>query len=273
MEANEYCANTHWASFIAGNMAFVIVYCGLKFATGRTIEYVVNSIVRRPSVNANDKRLQQRIRSSFWSFVVYTFLTIYGLLYIPREEWVLHPSQYKHIIEKPPASIFFHYYTEFMHYVLALVFLLIEPRGGDFSKMFTHHCVTLFLISVSYRSSLLRYGVVVMLIHDTSDPFLETAKICKYLNLQIASSIIFMLFSLIFFLLRIVFFPLFVIRSAVKFTIISPEVNCTHRSLTGGLVLLFFIDVLWMFHIVRVEFDTIVRHLPAPHGNDIEKQK
>lgn len=273
MEANECSANTHRTSFIAGTMAFVTVYCGLKFITGRAIVYFVKSVLRPPSVDINDKRLLQRIKSSFWSFVVYTFLATYGLLYITRTDWLLHPSQYVHIIKNPPVSIFFHYYAEFMHYVLALGFLLVEPRGRDFSQMFAHHCLTLFLISVSYRSSLLRYGVVVMIIHDTGDPFLEMAKICKYLNLQVASGIIFVLFSIVFFSLRIVFFPLFVIGSAINFTILSPEVNWTHRSLTGGLVLLLLINVHWMFQIVKVELDTIARHSAASQGNFVGKQE
>lgn len=270
--ADKCSDKAHVAFFIAGTVAFVVMYCGLKFIAGRTIEYAVKSIIRPRSVDINDKRLQQRIRSSFWSFVVYTLLSTYELLYITRAEWVLRPSQYIHVIEEPPASIFFHYYAEFMHYLLALVFLLIEPRGRDFSQMFAHHCLTLFLISVSYRSRLLRYGVVVMAVHDASDPFLEMAKICRYLNVQAASGIIFLFFSLVFFLLRIVIFPLFVIRSAINFTILSPEVNWTHRSLTGGLVLLLVINLYWLLQIVKVEFDAIARHSSAPQS-DIEKQK
>lgn len=268
----EYYAGANWGSLIAGTAAFVIVYCCLKLVTGYAIGYAVKNIIRSPGVNVNDEKLQHRIRSSFWSFVVYTLIMVHVFSYITQEEWALRPSQYAHFSEKPSAPIFFHYYIEFLHYIIASICLFLEPRGRDFSQMLAHHCLTLFLISLSYRSKLLRYGVVVMSIHDVSDPFLEMAKICRYLNLETASVIIFMFFSSTFFFLRIVFFPFFVIRSAINFTILSSDIRLTHCSLTGGLVLLLVINIVWMFQIVKLELDTITHHRVAQYDNVSEEK-
>ena len=39
--------------------------------------------------------------------------------------------------------------------------------------MMLHHSVTMFMIAISYMVGYVRIGVVIMLVHDISDVFLE----------------------------------------------------------------------------------------------------
>lgn len=59
----------------------------------------------------------------------------------------------------------------------------------------------------------MRVGSVVMLLHDPSDIFLESAKLFKYVGAETASVAGFVGLLLSWFLCRLVFLPLWVIRS------------------------------------------------------------
>ena len=46
--------------------------------------------------------------------------------------------------------------------------------------MFFHHLVTMILVGCSYLLGYFRIGVIVMILHDISDPIMEIAKIFHY---------------------------------------------------------------------------------------------
>ena len=58
---------------------------------------------------------------------------------------------------------------------------------------------------------IVRYGSVIMLLHDSSDFWLEGAKLCKYAKRQRLCDFLFVVFAVVFYLTRWVYFPFFVI--------------------------------------------------------------
>jgi hypothetical protein len=59
-----------------------------------------------------------------------------------------------------------------------------------------------------------RIGTIILALHDTSDVFLETAKLCKYTEKELGASLFFGLFAISWLLLRLIFFPIWIIRTS-----------------------------------------------------------
>lgn len=54
---------------------------------------------------------------------------------------------------------------------LSLSSLFLQYK--DFMMMLVHHLATILLIIISYTNNMIRYGTLVMCLHDVSDIFLE----------------------------------------------------------------------------------------------------
>ncbi|ONL96281.1 hypothetical protein Zm00014a_018585 [Zea mays] len=59
-----------------------------------------------------------------------------------------------------------------------------------------------------------RIGTIVLALHDTSDVFLETAKLCKYTEKELGASLFFGLFAISWLLLRLIYFPFWIIKAS-----------------------------------------------------------
>ena len=81
-----------------------------------------------------------------------------------------------------------------------------EVKRKDFVEMLLHHVTTLGLILFSWFVNFTRFGVLVMVLHDVSDVFLEVGKICIYMGMDTAKDIIFVVFALTFFVTRLVMY-------------------------------------------------------------------
>jgi hypothetical protein len=55
--------------------------------------------------------------------------------------------------------------------------MFVEVRRKDWAESFAHHVVTLGLQTYSWYANFTRAGVIVCLLHDVSDIFLEAAKV------------------------------------------------------------------------------------------------
>ena len=59
-----------------------------------------------------------------------------------------------------------------------------------------------------------RIGCIVLALHDTSDVFLEAAKVFKYSERELGASVCFGFFALSWVLLRLIFFPFWIIKTS-----------------------------------------------------------
>lgn len=126
-----------------------------------------------------------------------------------------------------------------------------------------HHVVTSGLLFYSYAVNFTRVGVVIILIHDVSDIFLEMAKLCRYANRDDLGVPAFVVFFVSWVICRVVIFPLFVIRS----TLFEPVVLVAarygieprpHWEIFNGLLLvLFVLHLYWtvlIFQVIQRQF-------------------
>jgi len=86
------------------------------------------------------------------------------------------------------------------HFLLTLV-----PLGIGYC-----HCKTAVVASCRF----FRIGTIILALHDTSDVFLETAKLCKYTEKELGASLFFGLFAISWLLLRLIYFPFWIIKTS-----------------------------------------------------------
>ena len=67
-------------------------------------------------------------------------------------------------------------------YVFSTIAIFFEPKMKDFYQMFFHHLVTMALLGCSYALGYFRIGVIVLILHDVSDPLMEIAKVFNYVK-------------------------------------------------------------------------------------------
>lgn len=138
-----------------------------------------------------------------------------------------------------------------------------------------HHIVTSGLLIYSYAVNFTRVGVVVLLIHDISDIFLELAKLCNYSKRENQSMVWFAVFLISWIVLRVVIFPAFVIRSTLFEPVTLVAVNLgieprPHWEIFNGLLLvLFVLHIYWTYLIFMV----LVNRMRSGKGRDIREKE
>ena len=121
----------------------------------------------------------------------------------------------KHVIDD---GIRFYYQVELGSYLHQLMWT--EVSRSDAMEMLLHHVTTILLIGLSYVTNYTRVGVTIMLLHDTADVFLESAKVFNYSSKpkghEWAKNVcdgLFATFALTFFITRLVIYPVYVVKS------------------------------------------------------------
>ena len=150
----------------------------------------------------------------------------------------------------------------------------VQVRRKDWAESMAHHVVTSGLLLYSYAVNFTRVGVVVMLLHDVSDIFLEAAKLCNYSRREGPSLAFFITFLLSWIVLRVVIFPAFVIRSTLfePVVLVAAELGIEpspHWEIFNLLlVILFVLHVYWTYLIVMV----VVNKLKTGSVKDVREE-
>ncbi|CAL9196400.1 unnamed protein product [Musa hybrid cultivar] len=154
---------------------------------------------------------------SMWKLTYYAAVQIWVLSIIKQETWSLDTKEYFKgwPNQELKSSLILFYMCQCGFYVYSIGALVAwETRRKDFSIMMSHHIVTSVLIGFSYITRFFRIGTMILALHDTSDVFLESAKLFKYSEKEMAASLCFGLFAISWFLLRLVYFPFWIIKAS-----------------------------------------------------------
>lgn len=90
--------------------------------------------------------------------------------------------------------------------------------------MILHHLTTSLLIIFSYLTNYTRVGASILLLHDSADVFLESAKLFNYMSKTKAfystfakymCDILFACFAIIFFVTRLLLYPRYILYSVI----------------------------------------------------------
>lgn len=203
----------------------------------------------------NDKMIIEDIR---WKFVTsltkfLSYMTMIGTaLWALRGEWdwVLDYKIMHIPFSVVPDKIRFFYLLELGYYLCTIVTIFWEPKMKDQKQMFTHHLFTICLLATSFYYNTIKYGMVIMILHDVSDPLMELAKMFNYCKSLIWSSFFFGSFAISFIVLRTFIYPRYVISSVCNYARPAgyPAFVINYICLNG----LWFLHIFWSFLIVKI---------------------
>ncbi|VDP47924.1 unnamed protein product [Schistosoma margrebowiei] len=130
--------------------------------------------------------------------------------------------------------------------------LISSTAGGDFKVLLGHHISTVSLLTFSYITNYHRVGSVVLILHDIADCWMEAAKICKYVNKQLATEVLFSIFVPVWIVTRLTYFPLWVIWTTFKFGIFVYGPYPANFIMVGFLLVLQILHIYWFCLIVKI---------------------
>jgi hypothetical protein len=242
-------------SQFAGEVAFCV-----SLVTGMTYLYTwaMQFGLAYRVFGAKNKIKSKKLCEAALYFFFYVFSVIWGLMVIQSEAWPLATRSFWIDYPLHEFSPFFKYYYIFqlsfyLHQSIVLVFL--DGKRKDWVELGVHHAVTLTLITISYLLRHFRFGLVVLLIHDTSDVFLQLAKIFHYAELSAFTDITFAIFALVFFITRLVMLPIVVYSMWWEPQLYHPNLEPYTIQIyfgKGALLTLQVLHIIWFTMIMRM---------------------
>uniref|UniRef100_A0A1A8MHH5 Ceramide synthase 4a n=1 Tax=Nothobranchius pienaari TaxID=704102 RepID=A0A1A8MHH5_9TELE len=191
-----------------------------------------------------------------WRFVFYLISFTAGLCSLintpwfwdQKECWTGYPKQ-------PVADVHYWYYMlEMSFYLSLLLSISVDVKRKDFKEQVIHHIATLFLISFSYCANYVRVGTLVMLVHDSSDFILESAKMLHYAVWTKTCDSLFIVFAVVFLVTRLVVFPSRIIHTTMVVSMDFFQPFFGYYFFNALLLVLQALHVFWAYLIVRMAF-------------------
>ncbi|XP_019472930.1 ceramide synthase 6 [Meleagris gallopavo] len=164
---------------------------------------------RAPSRLSNGCALTAPPRNKRANREVHRILGKTPWLWNTRQCWTGYPYQ-------PLMPDLHYYYIAELSFYWSLMFSqFIDIKRKDFGIMFTHHIVTVTLITFSYVTNLTRVGTLTLCLHDAADVVLEAAKMANYCKCQKLSDLLFLTFAIVFIVSRLGIYPLWILNTTL----------------------------------------------------------
>ncbi|XP_010908537.1 ASC1-like protein 3 isoform X1 [Elaeis guineensis] len=218
-----------WGLMGGGLDLLIVLYFAVWFLGAR---FLLDRLVYKPlavrllrALLINDEARCSKIAKcseSMWKLTYYAGVQLWVLLIIKQEPWSLDTKKYfkgwPNQELKPSLMLFYMCQCGFYIYSIGAL-IAWETRRKDFFIMMSHHVITSILIGYSYITRFFRIGTIILALHDTSDVFLEAAKLFKYSEKETAASVVFGLFAVSWLLLRLIYFPFWIIKTSSYYSI------------------------------------------------------
>lgn len=172
-----------------------------------------------PKVMIDDATQSKIIKcsESMWKLTYYVSMQLWFISIARQDHWPLNTKEYLKgwPNQELNFSLKLYYMCQFGFYIYSIAALITwETRRKDFSIMMSHHIITSTLIGYSFLTRFFRIGTIILALHDTTDVFLELAKVFKYSENETGASMGFGLFAISWVILRLILFPFWIIRTS-----------------------------------------------------------
>uniref|UniRef100_A0A3Q3CLW3 Ceramide synthase 3a n=1 Tax=Haplochromis burtoni TaxID=8153 RepID=A0A3Q3CLW3_HAPBU len=149
-------------------------------------------------------------------------------------------------------SQYWYYILEMSFYGCLLFSVAFDVKRKDFKEQIIHHLATLVLLSFSWCANYIRVGTLVMLIHDASDVFLESAKLFNYAKWEKTCKTLFVLFAIVFMVTRLIIFPFWLIHCTWVYPVLYYPAFFGYYFFNTMLVVLLCLHIFWAYLILRM---------------------
>lgn len=191
-----------------------------------------------------------------WRFVFYFVSFIAGLSSLINTPWFWDQRECWKGYPKQPVSEahYWYYILELGFYLSLLLCVSVDVKRKDFKEQVIHHIATIFLISFSYCANYVRVGTLVMLVHDSSDFLLESAKMLHYAGLTYICDPLFVIFAVVFLFTRLVVFPFRVVHSTLFVSLEFFKPFFGYYFFNALLLVLQALHIFWAYLILRMVY-------------------
>jgi len=213
---------------------------------------------------ARTKKSREDLKRKFFeaSYKTLHYVVAFGweLLLLYPVDWYIKTTKLWENLPQPMSLsfyVFYNYQMGFYAYSLVSV-LFFDTRRHDWIQLIVHHIATEFLLVYSWGWGLFRVGLLVLVLHDCSDIFLEGAKCFNYIGLKTITTVLFVLLVITFFICRLVLYPLVCLRSTLFEADVVIAAQGIHYEwyekplFNGLLIVLFLLQIYWFRELLKV---------------------
>ncbi|KTF77802.1 hypothetical protein cypCar_00034410, partial [Cyprinus carpio] len=147
---------------------------------------------------------------------------------------------------------YWYYIVELAFYLSLLLCVSVDIKRKDFKEQIIHHIATILLMAFSYCANYVRVGTLVMLVHDSADFLLESAKMFNYAGWRKTCDALFVVFAAVFLVTRLVVFPYRIVYTAVVDSLDVFPPYPGYYFLNGLLLVLQALHIFWAWLILRM---------------------
>lgn len=194
-----------------------------------------------------------------WRCLYYIFSFVYGLMVLWDKPWLWNINEcWTNFPHQSVTSDLWWYYMISMSFYWSLSFSqFFDVKRKDFWQMFIHHIATIVLMCLSWVVNVFRIGTLVLVVHDSADILLESAKMAKYSGYQKVCDVIFAIFTLVWIITRIGIYPLWIIKNT---SIDAPKIVPmfpAYYIFNGLLILLLLLHIFWTYLILKIAYHAL----------------
>uniref|UniRef100_A0A8C6SVF4 Ceramide synthase 4b n=1 Tax=Neogobius melanostomus TaxID=47308 RepID=A0A8C6SVF4_9GOBI len=166
-----------------------------------------------------------------------------------------------------------YYMLELGFYESLLLRISVDVKRKDFREQVIHHLATIFLLCFSYCANYIRIGTLVMLLHDSSDILLESAKMFNYgTGWRKTCDTLFVIFATVFLITRLVIFPSKVIHTTLVLSMEVFEPFFGYYFFNVLLMVLQALHIFWAGLILRMIYKFLKGELEKDERSDDESE-
>ncbi|XP_062411625.1 ceramide synthase 2 [Sardina pilchardus] len=191
-----------------------------------------------------------------WRFVFYMASFSFGLLSLVNAPWFWDQRECwrGYPLQPVEQAHFWYYLIELGFYESLLLCVSVDVKRKDFKEQIVHHIATIFLLGFSYCSNYIRVGTLVMLVHDSSDILLESAKMFNYAGWKRTCDSLFVIFAVVFLVTRLVVFPSKIIHTTLILSMEVFQPFMGYYFFNALLLVLQALHIFWAWLILRMVY-------------------
>ncbi|KAK2822224.1 hypothetical protein Q5P01_022289 [Channa striata] len=184
-----------------------------------------------------------------------------------RECWRQYP------VQPVERAHYWYYMLELGFYGSLLLRISVDIKRKDFKEQVIHHLATIFLLIFSYCANYIRIGTLVMLLHDSSDILLESAKMFNYgTGWKKTCDTLFVVFAVVFLVTRLVIFPSRIIHTTLVLSMEVFEPFVGYYFFNILLMVLQALHIFWAGLILRMVYKFLKGKLEKDERSDEESE-
>ncbi|KAL6121435.1 hypothetical protein NUSPORA_01646 [Nucleospora cyclopteri] len=218
------------------------------FLIKKLYSVLINIIIQSKIVKKFPKKTLLKVKIHFMDLLYFIYAFNSSIRIILNSTWIYDCSKWIQKEEIIPNDIEKRYFTTISYYLVSLMDLFDESRS-DQLEMFIHHIFTLHLLLYSISLELYRYGIIILALHDISDPFLELSKIGYNLKFNTFTKIVFFIFTPLFIITRIIIYPRYIIYTCYC-DLKEKGLNISFIGIILSLICLFIMHLFWTWKIL-----------------------